>query len=267
MRVGRFELGGRYLWGAVAGEEVQFLMGPAEGSEQTMAGAVPLGDVRWLAPVIPTKVVAVGLNYRDHAEELGMPVPDEPVLFMKPSTAVVGPGDFIRTPPDAGQIDYEGELAVVIGKPAFRAKAEDAAEYILGYTCGNDVTARDIQKKDGQWTRAKTFDTFCPLGPWIETDLDPSVLSIETLVDGKVKQSSDTGQMVFGVPRLLEFISNVMTLLPGDVILTGTPPGVGPVENGETVVVRIEGIGDLANPVGARLEEAAPVAETPLPPE
>jgi 2-keto-4-pentenoate hydratase/2-oxohepta-3-ene-1,7-dioic acid hydratase in catechol pathway len=251
MRMGRFALGDRVLWGAVLGDEVQFLVGPTEGAEETMAGAVPLADVRWLAPVAPTKIVAVGLNYRDHAEELEMALPDEPILFLKPSTSVVGPDDEIQVPAGAGQIDYEGELAVVIGKPTRNVSAADAADYILGYTCANDVTARDLQKKDGQWTRAKSFDTFCPLGPWIETELDASAAHIETLVNGKVVQSSDTSQMVFGVPQLVEFISGVMTLFPGDVIMTGTPPGVGPMKAGDMVMVRIEGIGELVNSVTA----------------
>lgn len=251
MRMVRIELDGCGRWGAVIGEVVQVLGQDPDGAPGAAAfsASVPLEEAVLLAPVEPTKVVAVGLNYRDHAEELGMAIPEEPILFMKPASSVVGPGADIVMPSSSAQVDYEAELAVVIGKRCRNVAADQAADYILGYTCGNDVTARDLQKKDGQWTRAKSFDTFCPIGPWIETELDPSDVAVEALVNGDVKQSSRTGQMIFGVPTLVEFISHVMTLLPGDVILTGTPPGVGPVADGDEVTIRVEGVGELANPV------------------
>ncbi len=199
--------------------------------------------------VNPSKIVAVGLNYSDHAAELGFPLPEEPVLFLKPPSAIIYDGGTVIYPSDIGRLDYEAELAVVIGKEARRVLARDAHDYIAGYTCLNDVTARDLQKKDGQWTRAKSFDTFCPVGPKLQRGLDPSSLSIELLLNGKVMQSSNTNLMVFKVPRLIEFISDIMTLFPGDIIATGTPAGIGPMNPGDKVTVRIEGIGDLTNEV------------------
>jgi 2-keto-4-pentenoate hydratase/2-oxohepta-3-ene-1,7-dioic acid hydratase in catechol pathway len=209
------------------------------------------GSVRLLAPVIPSKVVAVGKNYAAHAAEMGGPAPDDPVIFLKPSTAVVGPGDPVNYPPSAGRVDYEGELAVVIGRLARRVTAAEAARYILGYTCANDVTARDQQAADGQWTRAKGHDSFCPLGPWVETGLDPADVALRTLVDGAVRQDGRTRDLLHPVAEIVAYVSAVMTLLPGDVILTGTPEGVGPLQVGEEVTVEIEGIGALTNPVVA----------------
>jgi 2-keto-4-pentenoate hydratase/2-oxohepta-3-ene-1,7-dioic acid hydratase in catechol pathway len=206
-------------------------------------------EVRLLAPCVPTKVVAVGLNYRDHAQELGMAVPENPVIFLKPPTAVIGPGDNIIYPAMSRQVDYEGELGIVIRDRIRRITPGDARKHILGYTCANDVTARDIQRQDGQWTRAKGFDTFCPVGPWIETDLDPDDLMIETYLNGERMQSSRTSQFVFNVDRLVSFISEVMTLYPGDLIITGTPAGIGSMKTGDEVEVRIEGIGVLKNRV------------------
>jgi 2-keto-4-pentenoate hydratase/2-oxohepta-3-ene-1,7-dioic acid hydratase in catechol pathway len=212
---------------------------------------VPFEQAHLLAPVFPTKVVAVGKNYVEHAEEMGSDVPDSPILFMKPATAVIGPGVPVVYPPDSENVHHEAELAVVIGVVARNVKAEDVQGVILGYTAANDVTARDLQRRDGQWTRGKGFDTFCPLGPAIETELDPLVgLSIECRVNGEVRQSGSTADMVFGVAELIEFITRVMTLLPGDVVLTGTPSGVGPVVPGDRMEVEIEGIGVLFNPVG-----------------
>lgn len=210
---------------------------------------VPLSEVRLLAPIIPSKVVCVGRNYVEHAEELGSEVPEEPLLFMKPSTAVIGPGDPIRLPPESRRVDHEGELAVVIGRLCRRVSEEDAFGFVLGYTCGNDVTARDLQQKDGQWTRAKGFDSFCPLGPWLETELDPSDVEIATRVNGETRQRSRTSNMIFRPPTIISYASQVMTLLPGDVILTGTPSGVGPLSPGDRVEVEVEGIGVLANEV------------------
>ena len=205
---------------------------------------------RLLAPVEPSKIVAVGLNYRDHAMERGKPLPEEPLLFIKPSTAVIGPFEAIVYPKMSKRVDYEGELAVVIGKRASLLSGEDPVEpLILGYTCFNDVTARDLQDKDKQFTRAKSFDTFAAIGPCVVTDLDPSALDIKTFLNGKLRQSSNTRNLIFSVPELVRFISNVMTLLPGDVITTGTPSGIGPMVPGDGVDVQIEGIGTLSNRV------------------
>lgn len=212
---------------------------------------VPYEQAHLLAPVFPTKVVAVGKNYVEHAEEMGSDVPENPIIFIKPATSVIGPGVPVVYPPDSENVHHEAELAVVIGAVARNVMAEDAQSVILGYTAANDVTARDLQRRDGQWTRGKGFDTFCPLGPAIETELDPlEGLRIECRVNGEVRQAGSTADMVFGVAELIEFISRVMTLLPGDVVITGTPSGVGPVVPGDRMEVEIEGIGVLANPVG-----------------
>jgi 2-keto-4-pentenoate hydratase/2-oxohepta-3-ene-1,7-dioic acid hydratase in catechol pathway len=210
-----------------------------------------LDGVTLLCPVKPGKVVAVGLNYRDHAQEFGHEIPPEPMIFMKPSTAVIGPLEPIVMPAISRRVDYEAELAVVIGRRAKDVTKEEAGDYILGFTCLNDVTARDLQGRDGQWTRAKGFDTFCPLGPVIVTDLDPSDVGVSSWLNGEMKQSSRTSNLVFSVPVLVEFITTVMTLEPGDVIATGTPSGVGPVRDGDRIEIRIEGIGSLINPVQA----------------
>jgi 2-keto-4-pentenoate hydratase/2-oxohepta-3-ene-1,7-dioic acid hydratase in catechol pathway len=214
-----------------------------------------LSDVRLLSPILPSKVVCVGRNYADHAAELGNDVPKEPLLFLKPSTSVIGPRDAIRLPIFSKQVEHEAELAVVIGAPGARRADRAAAERaIFGYTCANDVTARDLQRSDGQWTRAKGFDSFCPIGPWITTGLDVSDLEIRCEVgrnpeEMEVRQLGRTKDMVFDVPGLVSYISHVMTLLPGDVVLTGTPAGVSPLVEGDTVTVRIDGIGELTNPV------------------
>ena len=218
----------------------------------------PLADVRLLAPVIPrSKVVGVGKNYVKHAVEMGGEVPSEPLIFLKPNTSVIGPGEPIFYPEQSENVHYEGELAVVIGRICRDISAEDAAKVIFGYTVANDVTARDLQAKDGQWARAKGFDTFCPLGPWIETDFDPSGVQVTTRLEtpppaAAVKQDGNTSDMVFTVPDIVAYVSSFMTLLPGDVILTGTPDGVGPMEVGDNVSVTIEGIGTLTNPVESR---------------
>jgi len=208
-----------------------------------------LDEVKILPPVHPSKVVCVGLNYRDHAEELNMTLPEEPILFIKPSSTVIGHEDNILYPPQSHQVDYEAELAVVIGCESRLVNQENALDYVAGYTILNDVTARDLQQKDGQWTRAKSFDTFCPIGPWIETDLDPSNQKIGMKINGQVKQDSNTKNMIFSVEELVEFISSIMTLNPGDVIATGTPPGVGPLQVGDVAEVSVEGIGILKNEV------------------
>lgn len=211
-----------------------------------------LADVRLLAPILASKVVCVGKNYAAHVAEFDGETPQDPVIFLKPNTAIVGPNTPILLPPAASRVDYEGELAVVIGRPCKDVPAAKAAEVILGYTVANDVTARDIQKYDGQWTRGKGYDTFCPLGPWIETELDASDLELTTELDGEVCQNSRTSLMLHDIPKVIEWITAVMTLLPGDVILTGTPEGVGPVADGQTVSVTVQGIGTLTNPVAAK---------------
>lgn len=212
-------------------------------------GVVPLPHAQLLAPAVPTKVVCAGINYRAHAQEMGHGLPEEPVIFMKPPTAVIGHGAEVRIPSGLDAVDFEAELAVVLGRRTHNVSAEEAPAHILGYTCANDVTSRVLQKRDGQWTRAKGFDTFCPLGPWVETDVDPLDLQIECYVNGQLRQSSRTSEMIFNPFQLVSFVSRVMTLLPGDVVLTGTPVGVGAMVPGDVVEVRIEGIGSLVNRV------------------
>jgi len=210
--------------------------------------AVP--DVRLLSPILPSKIVCVGRNYADHAAEHGADVPKEPLLFLKPSTSVIGPNDAVRLPAQSRRVEHEAELAVVIGAPGARRADRDAAvKAIFGYTCANDITARDLQRSDGQWTRAKGFDSFCPLGPWVVTGVDPADLEVRCEVNDEVRQLGRTKDMVFDVPTLVSYISHVMTLLPGDVVLTGTPAGVGPLADGDTVVVSVERVGELRNRV------------------
>ena len=208
-----------------------------------------LAGVSVLAPVRPSKIVCVGLNYSDHAAEQGKSLPAEPLLFIKPSSAVVGPGEPIRRPPGVGRVDHEAELGIVIGRRAHRVSAANAWDYVLGLICVNDVTARDLQRKDVQFTRAKSFDTFCPVGPFIVDGLDPLNLSVTTRVNGALKQNGRTADMAFSVPFLIRYISNIMTLYPGELIATGTPAGVSPMQDGDMVEVEIEGIGVLENPV------------------
>ena len=212
-----------------------------------------LEDVRLLAPVIPrSKVVCVGKNYADHAAEMGGEVPEEPIIFIKPNTSVIGPNDVIQWPSSSERIDHEAELAVVISKICKEVPREKAKDVIFGYTVANDVTARDLQKKDGQWSRAKGFDTFCPIGPWIDTEFVPGSQLVTATVDGELKQSAPMSDMVFDVPFIIEFVTKVMTLLPGDVILTGTPSGIGPMNAGGEVEVAVEGLGSLKNKVSNR---------------
>jgi len=213
-------------------------------------GILALHEARLLPPTLPTKVVCVGLNYRAHIAEMGHEFPSEPVLFLKPSTSVIGAQQTIPLPAGVGRVDHEAELGVVIGRRTHNATPEEAAANVLGFTCGNDVTARDLQKRDGQWARAKGFDGFCPLGPWIETDVDPADLAVECFVNGDRRQSARTSDMLFDPFELVSFASRVMTLVPGDVILTGTPGGIGPLHHGDVVEVRIEGVGSLVNVVG-----------------
>ncbi len=210
-------------------------------------------EVRILAPVIPRKVIAVGLNYIDHARELKMEVPEEPILFMKPATSVIGPDEEIIYPQMSQQVDYEAELVIVIGRETYKINANQERDYIFGYTCGNDVTARDLQKIDGQWTRSKSFNTFCPLGPIVKTDIDTDNLEISLFLNGEKKQSSNTSNMIFSIDYLVYFVSQIMTLYPGDVIMTGTPPGVGSMRPEDEVEVVIQDIGRLKNKVTSML--------------
>src|SRR5919198_1931450 len=249
MRLARFRHGRRISTGSLDGGFVRPLRGTFFEDPVPTGEEIPIDSVKLLAPVIPSKLLCVGKNYMEHAEEMGGPAPEEPLIFMKPSTAVIGPGDDIPRPSWAGRIDHEAELAVVIGRLARDVKSEEAGRFILGYTCGNDVTARELQARDGQWTRAKGFDGFCPLGPWVETELDAGDLAVECRVNGETRQAGRTSQLTFGPGELLEYVSRVMTLLPGDVILTGTPAGVGPLEAGDKVEVEVEGIGVLSNEV------------------
>jgi len=252
MRVVRFLRRGKARYGILESDDrILPLSGNPFELRIEKGEGVPLSEALLLAPCEPTKVIGVGLNYRDHAAEIGFPVPEEPLLFLMPATAVIGPGGKIRYPEMSRQVDYEGELAVVIGRKACGVSVDEAREHIFGYTCANDVTARDLQVRDGQFTRAKGFDTFAPLGPWIETDLDPSCLTVETFLNGEKRQGSRTDQLVFDPLALVSFISRIMTLLPGDAIMTGTPAGIGPMAPGDRVEVRIQGIGSLINEVAA----------------
>ena len=232
----------------VVDDHVVLLEGHPFGGARRTDQVAPLASVRLLAPIIPTKILCVGKNYADHAKEMGGEVPAEPLIFSKPATAVIGPGDDIVLPRLSTNVHHEAELAVVIGRLTRSVAVENALGSVLGYTCANDVTARDLQASDGQWTRAKGFDTFCPLGPWIDTEVDPAKLSVRCEVNGETRQDGSTSDLVFDVAQLVAYCAAFATLLPGDVILTGTPAGVGPVQDGDRVTVAIEGIGELTNP-------------------
>ena len=249
MKFVRCRLQEEIVYGAIVGQVVHRL---EAGLEEPRLGPAlaAVEEVQLLAPCQPSKIVAVGLNYASHAAEHRLSLPTEPLIFLKPPSAVIGQGTPIVYPDHLSQqVDHEAELAVVIGRRARRVHREEAATYVLGYTCANDVTARDLQRRDGQWTRSKSFDTFCPLGPWIVTDLDVADLAIGCRVNGELRQESRTSQMIFTVSDLIAYVSAVMTLEPGDVILTGTPAGVGPLQPGDRVAVEIEGIGALWNDV------------------
>src|SRR3954454_1114387 len=252
MRIARFSHDGDVAFGVVEGDDVAELASHPFGPVAFTGRGWPLSAVRLLAPVLPCKGVAIGKNYAEHASEMGGDVPEQPLIFLKPSTAVAGPGDDIAYPSSSQRVDFEGELAVVISRLCRDVPVERAAEVVLGFTCANDVTARDQQKSDGQWSRAKGYDTFCPLGPWIETDVDIADLRITTTLNGEVKQDGRTSQIVHKVPALIAYVTTCMTLLPGDVILTGTPAGVGPMQVGDEVTVEIEGVGRLVNRVAPR---------------
>lgn len=264
VKVARYSLGGDVGFGIVEelGEDgeptpdtyLTALRSHPFGEIEPVGRRIPYADVRIVAPVLPSKVVAVGRNYADHAAEFGNEVPGDPMLFLKPSTSVCGPGDPIAIPEGIGRVDHEAEVALVVGRLATQVPAARAAEVILGITVANDVSARDLQKRDGQWGRAKGFDTFCPLGPWIETDIDlgRTDVRVTCTVGEVVRQDGSTADLVHGVAKLVEFVSSVMTLLPGDVILTGTPAGVGPIAPGDVVTCAVEGVGRLSNPVVTR---------------
>ncbi len=253
MRIARYGVEGEVRYGVVEGAEVLELPGhpfTPPGQPLTTTGVVrELDSVRLLAPVIPSKVIGIGKNYADHAAEMGGAAPAEPLMFLKPTTSLIGPDESIVLPPESAEVHYEAELAVVIGRLCRRVPAAEAASVVLGYTCANDVTARDLQRADGQWTRAKGFDTFCPLGPWIDTDLDPADVVVECEVNGIEVQRASTATLIHPVAELIKAVSAVMTLLPGDVILTGTPAGVGPLTAGDEVAVTVAGLGTLVNPV------------------
>lgn len=253
MRLGRIASPDGVAFVSIEGEPDHFVAREISehpfGTPEFTGRSWPLADVRLLAPILASKVVCMGKNYAAHAEEMGGVAPEDPVIFLKPNTAIIGPNVPIQLPADAHPVHHEGELAVVIGRPCKDVPASRAAENILGYTIANDVSARDQQRKDGQWMRAKGHDTFCPVGPWIETAIDPSDLDLRTEVNGQLRQHSRTSLMIHDVGAIIEWVSAVMTLLPGDLILTGTPEGVGPIEDGDVVSITIEGIGTLSNPV------------------
>jgi 2-keto-4-pentenoate hydratase/2-oxohepta-3-ene-1,7-dioic acid hydratase in catechol pathway len=245
MRIAMLEKDGRRSWYALEGARARRFAGsPFEGG--TVEGdLVPWVEAELRAPVRPSKIVCIGRNYAAHAKELGNEVPKEPLMFFKPPSSIIGPAESVVLRAESEKVEHEGELGVVIGKRASRVSRDDALSYVFGYTCVNDVTARDLQKKDGQWSRAKGFDTFCPVGPWIETDLDPRDLLVQCLVDGVVRQEGRTSQMMFDVPTLIAYVSRAFTLEPGDLIATGTPEGVGPLAPGNRVTVAIEKLGEL----------------------
>jgi 2-keto-4-pentenoate hydratase/2-oxohepta-3-ene-1,7-dioic acid hydratase in catechol pathway len=265
MRIARFSVNDDVRYGVVdssgaaSAEDAEALpiaeiaghpFGPSAGDVKVTGNSYRVADVRLLAPVLPTKVVAIGRNYVEHARETGSEPPSEPLIFLKPSTSVIGPGDVIVRPDKLSErVDFEGELAIVFGRLCRDVPIARVPEVIFGYTCGNDVTARDLQVSDGQWTRAKGFDTFCPLGPWIETSLDPADVQLTTMVNGEVKQDARTSMLVHDIPTLVSYVTAVMTMLPGDVLLTGTPAGIGPMVAGDSVSVSVEGIGTLTNRV------------------
>ena len=251
MKIIRYQEGPAVKWGVVEGDLIREMDGNPFGHFHLTSKATSRQGVELLSPCLPSKIVALGLNYRDHAEEMKVALPEEPILFLKPSTSVIGPEEAIVYPEMSKRVDYEAELAVVIRKVARAVPEGRAAEYILGYTCFNDVTARDLQTKDGQWTRAKGFDTFSPIGPWIVTDIDPHHLEISSFLNGVRCQHSNTKNLNVGPYPLVSFISHIMTLLPGDIIATGTPSGIGPMVIGDKIDIVIEGIGTLSNPVVA----------------
>jgi 2-keto-4-pentenoate hydratase/2-oxohepta-3-ene-1,7-dioic acid hydratase in catechol pathway len=250
MKIYRYKHRDKTVYGVLKEDLLYPVVGSIYRKFELRRKGVPISDVYLLPPVKPTKIVAIGRNYKDHAAEMGKPLPEEPLLFLKPPSALVGPNEIIIYPDMSKRVDYEGELAVVIGKKArLLTENENVQSYILGYSCFNDVTARDLQRKDVQFTRGKSFDTFAAVGPCIATEIDPSALKLKTFLNGKLKQSGNTKNLIFPIPFLVRFISRVMTLYPGDIIATGTPSGIGPMSPGDRVDVQIEGIGVLSNKV------------------
>ncbi len=247
MKIVRFAVDGKVKYGILSGQSIQGIEGKPFRSAKPAGDLYRLSQVKLLAPCLPSKIVAMGLNYKKHAEEVKAPLPKEPLIFLKPPTCVIGPEENIVYPPSSTRIDFEGELALVIKKRAWQISKEKAFDYVLGYTCLNDVSARDHQRDDVQWTRAKGFDTFGPIGPCIETELDPDNVMVETYLNGELKQHSSTSDLIFPVAEQISFISHVMTLLPGDVITTGTPSGIGPMKPGDVVEIKIEKVGTLRN--------------------
>lgn len=242
----RYKANNKALWGQLKEGRIHALSAAPWHADAKPTGEVVMASaVEWLAPAEPSKIVCVGLNYRDHAAEMGHALPEEPLLFLKPVSALLDPGKSIVLPRASSRVDYEAELAIVVGKKI--GPGVDDEHALFGYSCANDVTARDLQKKDGQWSRAKGFDTFCPLGPTLVRGIDPGNLAVECFVNGQRKQGSRTSQLIFGPEQILNFVAEVMTLLPGDIILTGTPGGIGPLQAGDEVEVRIEGVGSLTN--------------------
>jgi len=252
MRIVRYQTGEdapRFGW--LLDDKIGRIDGDLFGRYRRREASLPLSEVRLLVPVLPSKIICVGRNYVEHARELGNEVPKVPMIFMKPPSSIIANGETILLPPQSAQVEHEGELVIVMGKRSRSVTAEEARKYILGYTVGNDVTARDLQRSDGQWTRAKGFDTFCPFGPWVDTDFDPSDAVVTCRVNGQMRQMASTRDMVFSVGTLVAFVSSVMTLLPGDLIFTGTPSGVGELHHGDRVEVEIDGLGSISNPVRA----------------
>jgi 2-keto-4-pentenoate hydratase/2-oxohepta-3-ene-1,7-dioic acid hydratase in catechol pathway len=249
MRIARIWINDEARFGVVDGPELRILEGHPLVAIEYTGERVAMKDVKLLAPVVPSKIVCIGKNYAAHAAEIGEEVPDEPLIFLKPSTAIVGPGEAIVLPWQSEHVDLECELTIVIGKITKNIEQEDVDAHIWGYTIANDVTARDLQFEDGQWARSKGFDTFCPLGPWIETDFDVESATLESRINGEVIQHADTTDMVFNVREIVSHVSKNMTLLPGDIILTGSPAGITPIKNGDIIECEIEGIGTLINPV------------------
>ena len=247
MKIVRYVINKKTEYGILDGESVQMLDGTPYSRFKPTNHYHQLSELKLLAPCTPSKIVALGLNYRSHAEEMKLPIPDEPLIFLKPPTSVIGPEDNISYPESSHRVDYEAELGVVIKTRAWRVSQEEIMRHVLGFTCFNDVTARDLQGKDNQWTRAKSFDTFAPIGPWIETELDPDNVNLEACLNGEVKQQTNTNDLIFPVAELVSFVSHIMTLLPGDVIATGTPGGIGPMQRGDTIEIKIESIGTLRN--------------------
>jgi len=242
-------------YGWILGDKVGPLSGPPFGPYRRMDAVVPLSNVKLHAPVLPGKIIAIGRNYPEHAKEHDVEIPDTPLIFLKPPSSIIGFGDQILLPPQSKKVEYEAELAVVIGRSGRWIDIREIESFILGYTIANDVTARDLQRNDGQWTRAKGFDSFCPLGPWIETDLDVTDVLITNRVNDEIRQMASTREMVFNIPQLVVYISSIMTLNPGDLILSGTPAGVGKLEDGDTIEIEIEGIGILKNIVAKDLRQ------------